>query len=175
LDLPVVFTEQYPKAFKHTVPELLPFTEGVPVFEKKQFSMLTPEVEEHLKGLGLNMGDSEVEAVEDESHVVLFGIEAHVCVKQTTLDLLERGVNVHLVGDAVSSQRPLDRSLAMFALTGAGAAITSVESLMFELVQSADHPKFKDISKRVIEHNKAYTSPEGHWAKLASDGLATRV
>ncbi|KAJ1439650.1 Isochorismatase-like protein [Ochromonadaceae sp. CCMP2298] len=91
LDIPCIVTEQYPKAFGKTVPEILlhPTTQ---VFEKKQFSMLTEEVRAALSSSG-------------RRQVVLCGIEGHVCVLQSAMELLDSGYEVHVVADAVSSQR----------------------------------------------------------------------
>lgn len=138
LQAPMMTTEQYPKAFGHTVEELNSFTASV--FSKTQFSMITDEVK-----LKLPDGDA----------AILFGIEAHVCVQQTTLDLLRDGRRVYLPVDAISSQRAGDRAVALHQLSQAGAILTTTESLLFTLLGSASHPKFKEISKIVIEHNKA--------------------
>jgi len=86
--------------------------------------------------------------------VVLLGIEAHVCVQATALDLLERGIGVHVVTEAVSSQRELDCSTALVRMREAGACITTAESAALALVRGADHPNFKQVSKRLIEYNK---------------------
>jgi hypothetical protein len=80
-----------------------------------------------------------------------------VCVQQTALDLLSQGKSVYVVVDGVSSQRSGDRMVALQLLNTAGAALTTTESLMLGLVGGADHPRFKDLSKLLIEHNKAPT------------------
>lgn len=101
--LPVVVTEQYPKAFGVTVDSV--WGSGSrdewehAIVEKSKFSMVSPEA--------LERAGSEL------SSVILTGIEAHVCVQQTALDLLEMGVDVHLVVDAISSQRVTDRDTAL--------------------------------------------------------------
>ncbi|KAA0153592.1 hypothetical protein FNF27_07611 [Cafeteria roenbergensis] len=170
---PIIFTEQYPKAFKHTVDELKGFTTAgggtAPVFEKSQFSMITDDVRREMDG-ALAAGDGSA------PHAVLFGIEAHVCVQQTALQLLEDGFVVHLVADAVSSQRAADRAAALQLLASQGALVTTTESVMLGLVGGAGHKQFKDVSKRLIQHNAAcYTEAGGaHWAKLESDGVTER-
>eukprot|EP01098_Paradermamoeba_levis_P015797 TRINITY_DN8214_c0_g1_i3.p1 TRINITY_DN8214_c0_g1~~TRINITY_DN8214_c0_g1_i3.p1 ORF type:complete len:181 (+),score=60.95 TRINITY_DN8214_c0_g1_i3:66-545(+) len=88
-DLPLIVTEQYPQVLGKTVPEI-GLSKEQKVIEKFQFSMLLPEVEEELKRSNIKS-------------VVLMGIEAHVCVMQTTLDLLEKGYDVHIVADGTSS------------------------------------------------------------------------
>ena len=134
LNVPIVVTEQYPKAFGHTVPEIskaLPLS--TKVFEKKLFSMITPETAEHLKSLDINSA-------------IIIGIETHVCVLQTSLDLLEMGIDVHIIADGVSSQRLGERQMALERLRQSGAFITSCESMLFQLMQTAGHEHFRTIS-----------------------------
>ncbi|GMI45271.1 hypothetical protein TrCOL_g2687 [Triparma columacea] len=149
LDVPVVCTEQYVKAFGHTCADVLnvPATDGtsagqmtVPTFEKKLFSMCTPEVMSHISSLG------------DRTSFILFGIEAHVCVQQTALDLLEQGFDVHVVVDGVSSMSPLDREVALNRMEKCGAYLTTAQSAAFMLMQSAEHPNFKTVSKMISTH-----------------------
>mmetsp|Transcript_41596 Transcript_41596/g.61006 ORF Transcript_41596/g.61006 Transcript_41596/m.61006 type:complete len:209 (-) Transcript_41596:488-1114(-) len=143
LSIPLVATEQYPRAFGHTVTDC--FTDGqvgeTPVFEKKLFSMMTPEVHTHLESLD-----------EKISSFILFGVEAHVCVQQTALDLLEAGHDVHVVVDGVSSMKLLDRDIALQRMSSAGAYLTTAQSAVFMLLKSADHPNFKAVSKLVKDH-----------------------
>lgn len=72
--------------------------------------------------------------------------QTHVCVLNTCLDLLRRGVPVYVVLDAVSSQREFDRTVAINRMTQVGALATTVESIMFELIQDKSHAQFKDVS-----------------------------
>lgn len=81
-------------------------------------------------------------------------MQAHVCIQQTALDLLEAGYEVHIIGDATSSQRPKDRSFGLKRANDSGAFLTTSESVMFSLAQDAMHPKFKAISGLLKEHNK---------------------
>jgi nicotinamidase-related amidase len=95
LNIPVVITQQYTKVFGDTVTDCFADPADIqkyPVVEKKQFSMCVDEVNKELNAL-------------NRKSVVLFGIEAHVCVQQTCLDLLEQGKEVHLILDGVSSQQ----------------------------------------------------------------------
>lgn len=95
LNIPVVITQQYTKVFGDTVTDCFADPTDIqkyPVVEKKQFSMCVDEVNKELNAL-------------NRKSVVLFGIEAHVCVQQTCLDLLEQGKEVHLILDGVSSQQ----------------------------------------------------------------------
>lgn len=122
-------------------------TAPAPVFEKTQFSMLTEHVREYVHEAMMVRGSR-------LQRVVLFGIETHVCVLQTAMDLLEQGVDVHVVVDGVSSQRVLDRTVALSRLQSLGAFLTSTESLMLGLLGDAAHPKFKEVSEILKEHNQ---------------------
>eukprot|EP00540_Astrosyne_radiata_P018879 CAMPEP_0116858744 /NCGR_PEP_ID=MMETSP0418-20121206/21366_1 /TAXON_ID=1158023 /ORGANISM="Astrosyne radiata, Strain 13vi08-1A" /LENGTH=157 /DNA_ID=CAMNT_0004492747 /DNA_START=121 /DNA_END=590 /DNA_ORIENTATION=+ len=142
LDIPVVATQQYTKVFGPTVAECFADSDhGTPIFEKKRFSMITEEVSQYLATL-------------KRSSYILFGIEAHVCVQQTALDLLEEGHDVHIIVDGVSSQQPIDRQVALGRMSQAGAYLTTAQSAAFMLMQTADHPNFKAVSKLTVEHMK---------------------
>lgn len=85
-------------------------------------------------------------AATGRDQIVIAGIEAHVCVLQTAFDLMANGYRVVIAADAVSSRSPRDIELALRRLDGAGATITSVESIIFEWLRTAEHPEFKTIS-----------------------------
>jgi len=136
LNVPTIATEQNSRALGKTVTEIN--LEGVKVFEKMKFSMVIPEVETLLKQQQIK-------------NVVLFGIEAHVCVLQTALDLLERGYGVHILADGTSSTRPYDRLLGLQRAKQAGAWLTSSQSILFQMLETASHSKFKEISALVKE------------------------
>jgi isochorismate hydrolase len=87
--------------------------------------------------------------------VILCGIEGHVCILQTCLDLLEEGYDVHVVSDAVSSSTSFNRTMALDRMRQSGAFITSVESSIFQLCRDAKHPNFKNISKLIKDHLQA--------------------
>ena len=89
-------------------------------------------------------------------NVVLYGFETHVCVKQTALDLLEMGYNVHLVVDAVSSMEHHDRNVGIESIRDAGASLTTYQSLMFELMRTCEHPNFKQVLNIVKEMPKKH-------------------
>lgn len=149
LDIPIVVTQQYTKAFGDTVPDV--FTDqdhfkSCKMFEKKNFSMCTDEVKSHLNAL-------------NKKSVVLFGIEAHVCLQQTCLDLLEEGTDVHIIADGVSSQQPYDRELSLQRMSQAGAFLTTAQSAAFMLMQSAEHANFKG------KYTQSYALEGMVWAK----------
>eukprot|EP00747_Dinoflagellata_sp_TGD_P210021 gnl/TRDRNA2_/TRDRNA2_83364_c0_seq1.p1 gnl/TRDRNA2_/TRDRNA2_83364_c0~~gnl/TRDRNA2_/TRDRNA2_83364_c0_seq1.p1 ORF type:complete len:190 (-),score=38.27 gnl/TRDRNA2_/TRDRNA2_83364_c0_seq1:38-553(-) len=139
-EIPLIVTEQYPKALLHTVSEL--DISRAKVFEKTRFSMCTNEFLSHLDA-------------QKRKACVIFGVEAHVCVQQTALDLLSRGYTVHVLADGVSSQRAADRETALNRLRQSGAFITSVESVLFELLRSKDAAEFKQISQLAKSHGDA--------------------
>jgi nicotinamidase-related amidase len=132
LSIPLIATEQYPKGLGNTVAEI-DLSKAAGVYAKTDFSMVVPEVITKLDEF-------------KPTDAILFGLEAHVCVQQTTLDLLARGCNVHVCVDATSSQTTTDRACGLHRASRAGAFLTTTESVMFELIRSKDHPKFKAIA-----------------------------
>lgn len=129
LELPVVVTEQYPKGLGHTVPVVAGAVSGFQALEKTVFSAARAE------GFSLPA----------EKSVIVCGVEAHVCVAQTVLDLLESGSPVYIAADAVASRSESDRTVALERLRGEGAVISTVEALLFELLGGADHPNFREV------------------------------
>ncbi|XP_044539121.1 isochorismatase domain-containing protein 2 isoform X1 [Gracilinanus agilis] len=133
LEIPTVLTEQYPEGLGPTVPEL--GAQGIRAVPKTSFSMVVPEVERLLKARpGLRS-------------VLLCGIEAQACILCTALDLLERGLEVHVVADACSSRSQVDRLLALSRMRQSGVFLTTSESLMLQLLRDAAHPHFKEVQK----------------------------
>ncbi|XP_077106786.1 isochorismatase domain-containing protein 2 [Ranitomeya variabilis] len=133
LEIPVVVTEQYPRGLGLTVPEL--GTGGIKKYTKTCFSMLTPEVEDELK------------SIPERRSVILCGIETQACIMSTTLDLLEKGFDVHVVADACSSRSQVDRFVALSRMKQSGAFLTTSEGVILQLLQDAAHPKFKEVQK----------------------------
>jgi nicotinamidase-related amidase len=81
--------------------------------------------------------------------VVLAGLETHVCVTQTALDLLARGIGVFVAVDAITSRHAIDHEVALRRLEGAGAVLTTTEAVLFEWCRSAEHPQFQAIRRLV--------------------------
>lgn len=133
LELPVIVTEQYPQGLGPTVESVAELLDGDLRLEKRRFAAC----------------DAEGFDLFGRSQVVLCGIEAHVCVAQTALLLLRRGLEVHLVVDAVASRHERDREVALRRLEQAGVVPQTVESVLFELIRGADHPRFKDVQELV--------------------------
>lgn len=137
LGVPLTINEQYPKGLGHTIGELKAVSGDAPVFEKSAFSSVDDEhTWRHL-------------AMQNRHHVLLFGIETHVCVQQTALDLLDNGMQPVIITDATSSRDPYDRKIAICRMRRAGAVMTTAEAILFELLRSSQDPNFKAISNLV--------------------------
>ena len=133
LDLPIVYTEQYPQGLGHTAPEVLDALGAAPRFEKRTLSALgAPGLVEHLDALG-------------RSHAIVCGIETHACINHTVHELLGRGAVVHLPCDALSSRREREHELGLDKLLRSGAIGGSVEGILLECLRTADHPEFKAV------------------------------
>ena len=128
LDVPILFTEQNPKGLGPTVPGL---TEGHRVFEKQHFDAC--------RELKFARG-----ALPDRPSLVVAGCEAHVCVLQTVLGLLDLGRRVYLVRDALGSRKPESKETAIRRLERHGAEVVTTEMVVFEWLATAEHPSFKD-------------------------------
>jgi len=85
------------------------------------------------------------------SAVVIAGLETHVCVAQTALDLLGRGVGVFVAVDAVASRHAIDHDVALRRLESAGAVLTTSEAVLFEWCRTADHPQFQAVRRLVLD------------------------
>uniref|UniRef100_A0A3Q2VME4 Isochorismatase domain containing 2 n=1 Tax=Haplochromis burtoni TaxID=8153 RepID=A0A3Q2VME4_HAPBU len=131
LGIPPILTEQYPKGLGPTVPEL--GAEDLKAHAKTSFTMMIEEVQKELEALG------------NPKQAILCGIEAHACIACTAFDLLEKGIEVHIVADAVSSRSQTDRLFALSRLKQSGAYLTTTEAVLLQLVQDAKHPNFKEV------------------------------
>jgi nicotinamidase-related amidase len=135
LGAPVIVTEQDPKGLGRTLPEIRPLLGEAPPFEKTAFSCVEAEgFMERLRALGAE-------------HVILTGIEAHVCVLLTALDLLTRGLRVSIVADAVCSRRPANLEIGLGQARQAGAVVTATETVVFQLLGSANSDAFHELGK----------------------------
>jgi nicotinamidase-related amidase len=140
LGVPVTATEQYPKGLGPTVPELAQRLPERP--DKTAFSCCAiASVTEGFRR-------------QARSRVVLTGIETHVCVLNTALDLLAADFRVCLAVDAVASRFVVDHETALRRLEKTGAILTTVETALFEMMGGAGHPKFKQVSALVQERMK---------------------
>ncbi len=129
LGVPVVVTEQYPRGLGDTVPEVLDHLDGEARLEKTVFSAA------HAPGFDLHGRDQ----------ALVCGIETHVCVSQTVLDLLAGGIEVHVAADATASRTAENRAAGLHRVEAAGATLSTVEMALFELLGAAGTPQFKAI------------------------------
>jgi nicotinamidase-related amidase len=137
MELPIVVTEQYPKGLGATVPEVASaLPAGTEPLAKTEFSAAAAD--------GFDLGDRE--------QAIVCGIETHVCVNQTALDLLDRGVEVHVAADAVGSRSDANRELGLAKAERAGAWLTSVETALFELLGAAGSDRFKAVQRLILEY-----------------------
>jgi nicotinamidase-related amidase len=139
LEIPVVVTEQYPKGLGHTIEPIMELLPGNEPVEKLSFSCCgTDDFMKKLRSFKRN-------------DILVAGVETHVCVYQTAVELIEFGYNVHLVTDAVSSRTEENKKLGISCIEKAGASLTSTEMAVFELLRVAEGDRFKAISKIVKE------------------------
>lgn len=137
LDVPLVVTQQYTKGLGPTISVISDALGTYVPHEKMSFSIAgNPDVESRILG-------------SHGHHVIVFGIETHVCVMQSVLDILAQGRQAIVVEDCVSSRRANDKHIAIERMRSAGAVITTAESLLFELLEEAGTETFKRISALV--------------------------
>jgi nicotinamidase-related amidase len=137
LEIPMVMTEQYPQGMGPTDPRILEVLGNEKAVEKLSFSCC-----------GVDDFNRKVSTF-GKKQIVVMGIEAHVCILQTVHDLLHRGYSVYVPYDGVGSRKEGDYRNALGRMRQAGAVIGSVESAVFELMESADNPSFKKISRLI--------------------------
>ena len=132
LDVPAVLTEQYPHGLGATVPAL---AQVAPAITKMSFDACAEP--------------AFLEAVAGDRDLVVCGCEAHVCVGQTVLTLLEHRRRVAVVADAIGSRVPISRETALQRMASHGAEIVTTEMVLFEWLRSAEHPQFRTVSKLI--------------------------
>ena len=136
LNIPLIITEQYPKGLGKTVDKII-LPNKKTLIEKVHFSCFgSEEFDEKIKELGAE-------------YIILFGVEAHVCILKTALDALKNSLQVHVVADAVTSRTTENKNLALQRLKQSGVFIASTEMVLFQLLEKAGTDEFKEISKLV--------------------------
>ncbi len=136
-NIPVVVTEQYPKGLGRTVPEIRAALPSYKPIEKVAFNCCgEPAFLTEVKRLG-------------KKKVIVTGMETHICVLQTSLGLLQEGLDVHLVQDAVCSRTKENWKTGVEFMRSAGAVVTCTETVLFQLLKVAGTEEFKKISQRI--------------------------
>lgn len=140
LGVPVACSQQYPEGLGPTVAGIVAaLPEDAVTFDKLDFAACMAE-----------SWASVPASVRDAEQVVLVGIEAHVCVRQTALALLDLGREVHVVVDGVASRSTLHRDVSIRELARAGARETTVEQVLFDWLRRAGTPEFKDVQRLIV-------------------------
>ena len=137
LDIPILWCQQCPDALGPTVPEIAQFLEDNETINKAAFSCCG---EEHF--------NTELKDLAREQ-ILLCGIETHVCLYQTAVDLLRQDFHVEIIADAVSSRALENKQIALNRMASEGAKISCTEMALFELLKTAEHPKFRQIAKLI--------------------------
>jgi len=136
LDVPVLLTEQYAKGLGHSAPELLAALPNIKVIDKLNFSCMgEPKFSRKL--------------TRDRSQMLLVGMEAHICILQTALDMLALGKQVFVVEDAIISRSQEHKANAIARMRDAGCIISNTESIVFEWLGRAEGENFKVISQLI--------------------------
>ncbi len=137
LGIPILWLEQYPEGLGPTISVVAEHLKGIEPLPKKSFSGLKdPVIEKRIAESG-------------QDQVVVIGIETHICIYQTARDLVLRGYGAHVVADAVSSRTEANKTIGLEKIAALGGSITSVETLLFELLEIAEGNAFKQILKLV--------------------------
>ena len=136
LALPSIATEQYPQGLGETLPEIKQHLANNKAIAKTAFSACgEPKFNQQLQ--------------RENSQIILAGMEAHICVLQTALDLINANKQVFVVEDAVISRSAANKANAIARMRAAGCVITNTESVVFEWLGDANHAAFKTISKLI--------------------------
>ncbi len=138
LGIPVLLSEQYPRGLGHTVPELLDLAPQEAIMEKVHFSCAAePSCMTRIHAC-------------QRRQIIITGAEAHVCVLQSALGLLETGKEIYVVADAISSRHPRNVELAIARMQTVGVHIVSREMVAFEWLQQAGTDRFREISRQFL-------------------------
>lgn len=136
LNIPSVLTEQYPQGLGETLPAIKQHLANTKAIAKMTFSACgEPKFNQQLQ--------------RENSHIILVGMEAHICLLQTALDLLKANKQVFVVEDAIISRAPANKANAIERMRAAGCMISNTESVLFEWLGNANHDAFKTLSKLI--------------------------
>jgi nicotinamidase-related amidase len=137
LGVPIIVSEQYPKGLGSTISQVDELLNGVKPISKTEFSCIeNSEIKSKLQALG-------------RRYVIVCGVEAHVCVQQSVLDLMDEDFKPILIIDCIASRKKIDKKIAINRMKDYGSDFTTLESILFEMLVSSVAVEFKDISKLV--------------------------
>jgi nicotinamidase-related amidase len=137
LNIPILWSQQCPDALGPTIPEIAQLITDSEPIDKSSFSCCGAEQ--------FNIRLNELK----RQQILLCGIETHVCIYQTAIDLLRKGFSVDVVADAVSSRTPENKQIAINRMAAEGIKISCTEMALFKLLKTAGHPQFKQIAKLI--------------------------
>jgi nicotinamidase-related amidase len=137
LEMPILWCQQVPDALGPTIPAIAELLSDIEPTNKATFSCC--DADQFIARLNASQ----------RNQILLCGIETHICIYQTAIDLLAKGFNVNIIADAVSSRTPDNRQIAISRMAAHGVNISSVEMALFELLRTAEHPKFRQIAKLI--------------------------
>ena len=132
-NIPVFVTEQYPEGLGKTMEDIYVPSHAKP-FTKTRFSIFDDKIDRF---------------IHRKNNIVIYGIEAHICVAQSALDAKKKGFNTYVIADAVSARTDENKDIAINRLRQEGCVITSTEMFIFEMIKDSNIPQFKEISKLV--------------------------
>lgn len=136
LEVPTIFTAQYPKGLGNVNDKLLSLSKNKIVYDKRDFTIYVDEIKEDIES-------------KKRINIVIAGIETHVCVLQSARDLLENGYNVFIVEDAVSSRNENNKKAGLKYLKSIGATIITTEMFIFDMLKTSDHKDFKSVQNLI--------------------------
>lgn len=137
LEVPVLLTAQVPEKIGHTIPEIAELLPGQTDLPRVYFSIWQDSgVQQAIRSTG-------------RRQLLLCGFEAHICLYQSSLELIDEDYEVYLAADAVSSRNPYNKKVALQELSSQGVHLTTVEMALFSLLRSAQHTAFKAISRLI--------------------------
>lgn len=137
LNIPILWCQQVPDALGPTIQPVWSLLNEQPSFDKTSFSCC---------------GDQAFTAKLDElkpGTAILCGIETHVCVFQTAMDMMDKGIDVHVIVDATSSRSNENKQIALHRMGKAGVTLSSTEMYLFELLRDSKHEKFRELAKLI--------------------------
>ena len=141
-DIPTLVSEQYPKGLGKTLSSMMPFLTHSTFVEKTAFSCIAePKFNSKL--------------IETRDHIIIAGMEAHICVLQTSIDLLQKGLNILIPRDAIGSRNKMDNDTAFLRLILSGAVASTTESLICELCKTSHRKEFREVSK-ILKNSFSY-------------------
>ena len=141
LKLPIVYSEQYPKGLGktiNTIDDQLKKIRALKI-EKTSFSCIS------------NKNDSEIRRIFPKNQIIICGVETHICILQTSIDLYNMGYEVFVIAEAVSSRDERHKNLAFDRLKSNGISLINFEMLIFELIRDSKDKSFKELSKYITK------------------------